>query len=155
MPRRGFGPDDSTDEVAELDSHPLLSGLKRLIVGGGSNLLFVSDFDGSSSRSICAGCAKSVKPLTPVDRGGSGENWHATVETLLANDRPDWRTRIDSRQVGAAPIQNIGAYGLELAERFNSLVAWDFDHTHRELALTSAISAIATASSRRISPAAA
>jgi len=126
----------STDELAELDNHPLLSGLKRLIVGGGSNLLFVSDFDGVVVKVDLRGLREVGETADAwLIEVGAGENWHATVETLLANDRPGLENlALIPGQVGAAPIQNIGAYGLELAERFNSLAAWDFDQ-HRTVRL--------------------
>jgi UDP-N-acetylmuramate dehydrogenase len=122
----------STDELAELDEHPLLSGLKRLIVGGGSNLLFVSDFDGVVVKIDLRG----LQPIGETADAwlievGAGENWHATVEALLASDRPGLENlALIPGQVGAAPIQNIGAYGVELAERFHGLRVWDFE-AHR------------------------
>src|SRR5262249_8014467 len=61
---------------------------------------------------------------------GAGENWHATVESLLESERPGLENlALIPGQVGAAPIQNIGAYGLELAERFHGLSAWDFEQS--------------------------
>jgi UDP-N-acetylmuramate dehydrogenase len=123
----------STDDLGELDTHPLLSGLKRLIVGGGSNLLFVSDFDGVVVKIDLRGlqAVGETADAWLVEVGG-GENWHSTVEALLADDRPGLENlALIPGTVGAAPIQNIGAYGLELAERFHSLHAWDFDlHRH-------------------------
>src|SRR5262249_27214218 len=66
----------------------------------------------------------------------AGENWHETVERLLAMDRPGLENlALIPGQVGAAPIQNIGAYGVELAERFASLRAWDFE-LHRDVTLS-------------------
>jgi UDP-N-acetylmuramate dehydrogenase len=59
---------------------------------------------------------------------GAGENWHAVVEQLVNNDRPGLENlALIPGNCGAAPVQNIGAYGLELAERFESLQAWDFE----------------------------
>src|SRR5262249_44661054 len=70
----------STDDLAELDTHPLLSGARRLIVGGGSNLLFASDFDGVVVKVDLRGVHHSGETndawLVEV---GAGENWHATV----------------------------------------------------------------------------
>jgi UDP-N-acetylmuramate dehydrogenase len=119
----------STHDLVELDTHPLLSGLKRLIIGGGSNLLFVSDFDGLVVKVELRG----LRPVgeTPdawLIEAGAGENWHGTVEALLDQARPGLENlALIPGLVGAAPIQNIGAYGLELAERFHCLSAWDFD----------------------------
>jgi UDP-N-acetylmuramate dehydrogenase len=127
----------STDDLAELDTHPLLSGVRRLIVGGGSNLLFTSDFDGVVVKVDLRG----HRAVGDTDEAwlveiGAGENWHATVEGLLAADRPGLENlALIPGQAGAAPIQNIGAYGLELAERFHSLVAWDFE-LHRTVTMS-------------------
>jgi UDP-N-acetylmuramate dehydrogenase len=58
---------------------------------------------------------------------GAGENWHATVEPLLAMGRPGLENlALIPGSCGAAPVQKIGAYGLELAQRLDSLTGWDF-----------------------------
>jgi len=117
------------DQLAELESLPALAGLPRLILGGGSNLLFTGDVEGVVVKVDIAG-------LTELEASedhwrvevGAGESWHAAVERLLAMDRPGLENlALIPGQVGAAPIQNIGAYGLELAERFHLLHAWDID----------------------------
>jgi UDP-N-acetylmuramate dehydrogenase len=98
-----------------------------VVLGGGSNLLFTGDVDGLVLKVDVPG----LRELDPsADRWrielGAGENWHAAVERLLALERPGLENlALIPGQVGAAPIQNIGAYGLELAERFESLRAWD------------------------------
>jgi len=119
----------STADIAELDTHPLLNGSKRLIVGGGSNLLFASDFDGVVVKVDVRGrrrCGETADAwLVEV---GAGENWHTTVEELLQEELPGLENlALIPGQAGAAPIQNIGAYGLELAERFHCVTAWDFN----------------------------
>jgi UDP-N-acetylmuramate dehydrogenase len=119
----------TTDDLALLDAQPRLNGLKRLIVGGGSNLLLTGDFDGVVVKVDLPG-RKTVgdTPEAWLVEVGAGENWHATVEALLADELPGLENlALIPGQVGAAPIQNIGAYGLELAERFHSLRAWDFE----------------------------
>jgi UDP-N-acetylmuramate dehydrogenase len=119
----------STDDLFELDTASQLSGLKRLIVGGGSNLLFAGDFDGLVVKVDLPGLRPAGETAdSRLFEVGAGENWHNTVEALLSSGHPGLENlALIPGQVGAAPIQNIGAYGLELAERFHSLRAWDFD----------------------------
>jgi len=116
-------------ELAAIAADPRFEGLPRLVLGGGSNLLLTRDFDGLVIR-------VEVPGLRELDQAGdawrievgAGENWHATVERLLAMERPGLENlALIPGSCGAAPIQNIGAYGLELAERFDSLLAWDFE----------------------------
>ncbi len=117
------------DELASLSADPRVRGMAHLVLGGGSNLLLTGDFDGLVMKIEVPG----LRDLGAVDGAwhvevGAGENWHATVERLLAMDRPGLENlALIPGNCGAAPIQNIGAYGLELAERFASLTAWDAD----------------------------
>ena len=119
----------SAAELAALTAEPKFAGLPRLVLGGGSNLLLTGDFDGLVIKVEVPG----LRDLG--DSGdawqvevGAGENWHATVERLLAMGRAGLENlALIPGNCGAAPIQNIGAYGIELAERFDSLVAWDFE----------------------------
>ena len=117
----------SVDELARVLADPDLARLPRLVLGGGSNLLLTGDFDGLVLKIDLLG--RHEEPASDTHwrvRVGAGENWHATVEALLAADRPGLENlALIPGSVGAAPIQNIGAYGLELAERFDSLTAWD------------------------------
>jgi len=117
----------SVDELAQVLADPDLARLPRLVLGGGSNLLLTGDFDGLVLKVELTG--HHEEPATDTHwrvRVGAGENWHATVEALLAAGRPGLENlALIPGSVGAAPIQNIGAYGLELAERFDCLTAWD------------------------------
>jgi len=98
------------------------------VLGGGSNVLLTGDFDGLVIKVEVPG----LRELGAAGDAwhmevGAGENWHATVERLLAMGRPGLENlALIPGSCGAAPIQNIGAYGLELAQRFDSLAAWDF-----------------------------
>ena len=102
---------------------------KRFILGGGSNLVLTGDFDGLVLHMAIPG-----KQLLKEDseafyiEAGAGENWHDFVQWTLQLGWPGLENlSLIPGTVGAAPIQNIGAYGLELAERFHSLTAWDFE----------------------------
>ena len=96
-----------------------------LVLGGGSNLLLVSDFSGIVLKNNILG--KTVVKETDSHiwlKIGAGENWHALVEYCLEKD---WggieNLSLIPGNVGAAPIQNIGAYGVELKDVFEELEA--------------------------------
>ena len=103
------------------------SEMRRFAVGGGSNLVLVGDFEGLLLHIAIGG-----RQLIGEDddawyvRAGAGENWHQLVEWTLARGWPGLENlALIPGTVGAAPIQNIGAYGLEIADRFHSLDAID------------------------------
>ncbi|MFN1836007.1 UDP-N-acetylmuramate dehydrogenase [Balneola sp. MJW-20] len=101
------------------------SNMEILILGGGSNILFKSDYDGLILNNQITG--KDV--VHEDDRHvhlklGGGENWHQSVRWAVARG---WggieNLSLIPGSVGAAPIQNIGAYGVELEEVFVELEA--------------------------------
>ncbi len=101
---------------------------RRFILGGGSNLVLTGDFDGLVLHMAIPG-----KRLLNEDveafyvEAGAGENWHDFVQWTLAQGWPGLENlSLIPGTVGAAPIQNIGAYGLEVGERLHSVNAWDF-----------------------------
>ena len=113
-------------QLATIDA----GGARRFILGGGSNLVLTGDFDGLVVHMAIPG-----KRLLKEDadawyvEAGAGENWHDFVQWTLAQDWPGLENlSLIPGTVGAAPIQNIGAYGLDVAERFHSLHAWDFEN---------------------------
>ncbi|PKO87916.1 MAG: UDP-N-acetylenolpyruvoylglucosamine reductase [Betaproteobacteria bacterium HGW-Betaproteobacteria-12] len=101
---------------------------RRFILGGGSNLVLSGDFAGLVLHMAILG-----KRLVKEDaeawyiEAGAGENWHDFVQWTLAQGWPGLENlSLIPGTVGAAPIQNIGAYGLEVCECFHSLQAWNF-----------------------------
>ena len=104
-----------------------LAALPRLLLGGGSNILLTGDFAGlvlhmaSTGRQIVASDAD-----TCLVRAAAGENWHGFVEWTLAQGLGGLENlALIPGTVGAAPIQNIGAYGVELKDHFHSLSVFD------------------------------
>ncbi|MCX8080287.1 MAG: UDP-N-acetylmuramate dehydrogenase [Bacteroidia bacterium] len=91
---------------------------KHLILGGGSNVLFTGDFDGW----IAINQIKGKEILHDAGhevtvRFGSGEVWHEVVEWCLEKDFGGIENlALIPGTVGAAPIQNIGAYGVEIKD---------------------------------------
>jgi len=128
-----FGLEAQSASLVELQDAGALAGLEfdphtDLLLGGGSNLLLVGDVPGRvllnrlSGRRLVQQDAK-----TAVVEAAGGENWHALVRWCLAQGLSGLENlSLIPGSVGAAPLQNIGAYGVELAGRLESLTAWDF-----------------------------
>ena len=107
-----------------------LHDTRRFILGGGSNLVLSGDFDGLVLHMAIPGkrLLKEGSEAWYIE-AGAGENWHDFVQWTLAQGWPGLENlSLIPGTVGAAPIQNIGAYGLEVAECFHSLSAWDFEN---------------------------
>ena len=118
---------DSVDQLTKVLADPALSALPRLVLGGGSNLLFTRDFDGLVLRMANLGkqIVGTENGCTLV-RAGAGENWHGFVEwTLQQGLKGMENLSLIPGTVGASPIQNIGAYGAEIKDTFHSLTAFD------------------------------
>jgi len=107
----------------------ILHDKHRFVLGGGSNLVLSGDFDGLVLHMAIPGRALvSEDADTWYVRAGAGENWHDLVGWTLAQGWAGLENlSLIPGTVGAAPIQNIGAYGLEVAERFHSLTACDME----------------------------
>lgn len=114
-------------QLAALADVPALQAKRRFILGGGSNLVLGGDFDGLVLRLTIPGRELAAKDDEAwYVRAGAGENWHNFVRWTLAAGYPGLENlSLIPGTVGAAPIQNIGAYGLEVGERFHHLEAID------------------------------
>ncbi|MDR0576792.1 MAG: UDP-N-acetylmuramate dehydrogenase [Candidatus Accumulibacter sp.] len=100
---------------------------RRFVLGGGSNLVLTGDFDGLVLHMAIPGRTLAGEDAEAwYARAGAGENWHDFVQWTLARGWPGLENlSLIPGTAGAAPIQNIGAYGLEVGERFHSLAAVD------------------------------
>jgi UDP-N-acetylmuramate dehydrogenase len=116
---------DSVDAAVALATDPRIANMPQLVLGGGSNIVLTRDFDGVALIVGITG-----KRVIGEDddawlvEAGAGENWHGFVAWTLAHGMPGLENlALIPGTVGAAPIQNIGAYGLEMGERFERLSA--------------------------------
>jgi UDP-N-acetylmuramate dehydrogenase len=96
-----------------------------LILGGGSNILFTKDFHGNILKNDLKGISIEKEDNNWVwIKSSGGKNWHSLV-TYCVNK--GWggieNLSLIPGTVGAAPIQNIGAYGVELKDSFEKLEA--------------------------------
>lgn len=117
----------AAEQLAAVHADPALAALPRLVLGGGSNLLFTRDVDGLVLH--MAGQGREV--LGEQDgrilvKAQAGENWHEFVRFTLAQGIGGLENlSLIPGTVGAAPIQNVGAYGIETKDVFHSLTAFD------------------------------
>ena len=116
---------NSINELIELRKTNEFKDLQLLILGGGSNILFTKDFDGLV-------ILNNIKGKEIIDQNqqsvflkiGAGENWHELVMHCVDNG---WggieNLSLIPGNTGTAPMQNIGAYGVEIKETFVELEA--------------------------------
>jgi UDP-N-acetylmuramate dehydrogenase len=117
----------SVEELRELLARPEVQAAAKLVLGGGSNLLFTQDFDGIVLKNEIRGLETlDADPAddTQLVRAGAGESWHGLVEYALGQRLSGIENlSLIPGTVGAAPLQNIGAYGVELKDAFEYLEA--------------------------------
>lgn len=98
-----------------------------LIVGGGSNMLLTADFPGLVIKNELRGI--NIQDLNTEEvlvRAAAGENWHGFVMHCINEGFAGLENlSLIPGCVGAAPMQNIGAYGVEIKDTFHSLEALD------------------------------
>lgn len=112
-------------DADELESLPA-NKMPLLVLGGGSNILFTKNFDGLVLKIDIQGILLLHEDEEYVFvKAGAGENWHQFV--LYCIDR-GWsgleNLSLIPGNVGASPMQNIGAYGVELEDLFWDLEAY-------------------------------
>jgi UDP-N-acetylmuramate dehydrogenase len=117
----------SQADVKRVVNHPELGPAPKFILGGGSNLVLTQDVD----LCVLKVEIKGRRLLETRDDAwivevGAGESWHETVQWCLDQGLPGLENMaLIPGTVGASPVQNIGAYGVELKDRFESLDAVD------------------------------
>ncbi len=114
-------------QLAQLRADPHWSTLPRVLLGGGSNIVLTGDVDALVLHMAIAGRAIVGRAgASTLVRCGAGENWHQVVQWTLAHGLGGLENMaLIPGTVGAAPIQNIGAYGTELKDVFHALSVFD------------------------------
>lgn len=114
-------------QLQQLLRHPKLKSLPRLMLGGGSNVLFVNDFQGIVFHIAIGGISVIREDSEHVwVKAGAGVNWHQLVLHCVEKGYAGIENlALIPGTVGAAPVQNIGAYGVTLSEVFASLEAME------------------------------
>lgn len=124
-----FGVDASCDHLYRIEEIEELKLAVQylenpLILGGGSNILPIGDIDRNVLRIELKGIEMEEEDGDPLVHIGAGENWHQFVLWALARNLGGVENlSLIPGTLGASPIQNIGAYGVELDSVFHSLEA--------------------------------
>tara|TARA_B100001996_G_C18662593_1_gene593653 strand:- start:793 stop:1797 length:1005 start_codon:yes stop_codon:yes gene_type:complete len=117
------------DDISSIISSKKLRNEKIIIVGGGSNILFTKDFDGIVLLNKILGIdiLDEDKDFIKI-RVGSGENWDEFVSYCVENNYYGIENlSLIPGSVGAAPIQNIGAYGVEIKDFIDNVIGYDLE----------------------------
>jgi UDP-N-acetylmuramate dehydrogenase len=117
----------SLQELQEVLSSTIYKNEKHLILGGGSNILFTNDFDGLIIKTALKGIEIVNETADTITiKVGAAEIWHDVVMHCVHNN---WggieNLSLIPGTMGAAPIQNIGAYGVEIKEVVEEVEAID------------------------------
>jgi UDP-N-acetylmuramate dehydrogenase len=119
----------NTEELQELLQKDLVKKSDKLILGGGSNILFTKNFEGIVIKNNLLS-----KELIGEDqehyfvKSGAGENWHEFVLYCIDKGYAGLENlSLIPGNVGASPMQNIGAYGVETKDVFHSLEAVEIE----------------------------
>jgi UDP-N-acetylmuramate dehydrogenase len=114
------------DNLVELFSDPQWQQTERLVIGGGSNLLLVNNFKGLVIRMNIRGIEHRISHQDIFVEAGGGEVWNDLVNFCVDRDYAGIENlSLIPGSVGASPIQNIGAYGVELKDVFISCRAFE------------------------------
>lgn len=122
---QGYVSVNTSDELCQALAYAAEHELPLLPLGGGSNIVLADDFAGL----VVHICMRGIEQVGEDDeyvyiKAAAGENWHQLVEYCLASH---WwgleNLSLIPGSVGAAPVQNIGAYGVELEQVFAELTA--------------------------------
>ncbi|MBP4044067.1 UDP-N-acetylmuramate dehydrogenase [Chromobacterium violaceum] len=131
--------DDAADLPALL-AHPLYRQGPVLWLGGGSNLLLTRDYPGLVVKVALAGIRLLREDGDDmIVEAAAGENWHGFVQHALAQG---WygleNLSLIPGTVGASPVQNIGAYGVEVKDRLLEVVCAQLDRNGEAATLSNA-----------------
>lgn len=134
-----FGINETAEYLVRLDHELLLESLNELpqplhILGGGSNVLLTGPLSGT----VVLVALKGIHIIREDDqhvwiRCGSGEVWHEFVRYAIGNNFGGIENlALIPGTVGAAPMQNIGAYGVEVKDCIETVEAWRLDTGKKE-----------------------
>jgi len=125
----------SVEELKEILGLEKFNNEKKLFLGGGSNILLMGDFDGLVLKNEICGIESIFEDETKVIlKSGAGEVWHSFVLKSIDLGLSGLENlSLIPGTVGAAPMQNIGAYGVEIKDVFAELEALNLETSEIEI----------------------
>ncbi|EKB56841.1 UDP-N-acetylmuramate dehydrogenase [Bergeyella zoohelcum] len=137
LPYNTFGIEAKTRFLVEIDSTEVLisflnqktDDLPILFLGGGSNILFTQDFEGYTILLKMKGIKEDIQDENTVwVTAMAGENWHDFVLYCIGKNYGGLENlSLIPGNVGTSPIQNIGAYGVEIKDRMHTCTVLDLE----------------------------
>ena len=114
---------DEEADVRRVVDHPAFGRAPKFILGGGSNIVLARDVSAVVLKVAIGGMRLlETRDDAFIVEAGAGVPWHELVAWTIDQGLPGLENlALIPGTVGAAPVQNIGAYGLELQDRFESL----------------------------------
>ncbi|MEJ7779520.1 MAG: UDP-N-acetylmuramate dehydrogenase [Daejeonella sp.] len=123
---RWFAEISREEDILDLFADQNLKDYPLLILGGGSNILFTKDFPGLVVRMNIRGISYETQSNDVYVRAGGGEVWNDLVNFCVDHEFAGLENlSLIPGSVGASPVQNIGAYGVELQDIFHSCRAFE------------------------------
>ena len=119
----------SIEELKVILQNPDFQSVNKLFLGGGSNILLTKDYDGLVVKINLKGINKVFEDEAHIHiQAGAGEIWHKLVTYCVDNQYAGMENlSLIPGTVGAAPMQNIGAYGVEIKDIFEELQALNLE----------------------------
>ena len=117
----------SQEDVLQVLADPELGARGKFVLGGGSNIVLTGDVKPMVLKvEVMGRRVLQDGPKATIVEAGAGENWHDIVGWTLQQGLPGLENlALIPGTIGGSPVQNIGAYGVELQDRFESLDAID------------------------------
>ena len=121
-----FSSVDELENILSFIAKEQISSNKQFILGGGSNVLFIKNYDGLVLKNNIGGIHTIHEDEDHIYvKAGAGENWHKFVMHCIKNNFAGVENlSLIPGNIGASPMQNIGAYGAEIKDVFHSLEAF-------------------------------
>ena len=121
-----FAAFSSMDELGEILENKIYN---KLVLGGGSNILFTKNYDGLVLKNEIGGITKINEDEHHIYiHAGAGVVWNDLVMYCIENNYAGVENlSLIPGSVGASPMQNIGAYGVEIKDIFHSLEAYNIE----------------------------